>query len=147
MCDLLKCPKNTCLILVGDADASIAYGDLHLTINQERSHVDPVSLWCELHGICEKIENHLLNSDLVGYNKIKRRLYVQARLYPMLTCPFANHHEAVLQRLTQRKAAQLELHATGLNLGKVENVVDQGQKMPACTTDVLQVIVLFRVQI
>jgi hypothetical protein len=48
-----------------------------------------------LHSFVESAKI-VLDSYLVGYDEIKLRLYVPTQRYRMVTCPFADHHEAVL---------------------------------------------------
>ena len=59
----------------------------------------------------------------------------------------AHQRQRVLEQQPQVEAAQLELHAPGLDLRQVEDVVDQRQQVVARRVDVLQVLELLFVDL
>ena len=51
-----------------------------------------------------------------------------------------DHHDAALERRRQGECRDLELDLAGLDLGEVEDVVDQGHEMPSRGEDVVEVL-------
>ena len=66
---------------------------------------------------------------------------------PRRAGPLAHQDQGVVERRGQVEVRQLQLHPPGLDLGEVEDVVDQGQQVLARGVDVLQVLVLLLVQL
>ena len=66
---------------------------------------------------------------------------------PFRDCPLPDHHDSALQRFAQREEPALELHLTGLDLGQVEDVVDQREQVVGRGEDVVQVLVLLLVHL
>ena len=50
---------------------------------------------------------------------------LQLQIDPVPHCPLAHQHQGVVQRLGQVEARQLQLHAPSLNLGEIENLIDE----------------------
>ena len=59
----------------------------------------------------------------------------------------AHHHDAALERLRQRERRDLELDLPGLDLGQVEDVVDEREQVVPGREDVLDVLVLLLVEL
>ena len=65
----------------------------------------------------------------------------------VLARPLAHHHDAALERLPQRERRDLELDLPGLDLGQVEDVVDQREQVVAGGEDVVEVLLLLLVDL
>ena len=70
---------------------------------------------------------------------------MQRQTPPLST--LANQHQSVVQCGGQVEIGQLQFHPPGFNLGEVKDVVDQGEQMRARSVDVLEVLILFPVQL
>src|SRR4030095_15403482 len=58
-----------------------------------------------------------------------------------------HQNQGVSDGARQVELCQLQLHASGLDLREVENVVDEGEEMPSRLQDVLEVFCLFLVYV
>jgi hypothetical protein len=61
--------------------------------------------------------------------------------------PLADQRDRIRQRRRQVEARQLELHAPGLDLGEVEDVVDEREQVAPGLVDVLQILGLLLVDL
>ena len=61
--------------------------------------------------------------------------------------PLPDQGQGIVQGGGQMEPPQLQLEPSGLHLGQVENVVDQGEEMPARGQDVLEVLGLLLVHL
>ncbi len=66
-------------------------------------------------------------------------------LDPVLRRLLAHHHDAALERLSQRERRDLELDLARLDLGQVEDVVDQREQVVPRREDVVEVLRLLLV--
>ena len=66
---------------------------------------------------------------------------------PSLRCPLADDHDAALERLGQGEGRHLELDLAGLDLGQVEHVIDERQKVACRREDVVEVLGLLLVDL
>ena len=66
--------------------------------------------------------------------------------YPMFQGLFLDHVQAVPQQALEGDFRDLQIHLPGLDLGEVQNIVDQGKQMPAAPQDIVQVFFLGGVQ-
>ena len=103
-----------------------------------RAHVDPAALRRELDRVGQQVEEHLLDLALVGARS--RRAAGRRRApsaMPWRLRPLAHQGQRVVERASAgRSRRQLQLHAAGLDLRQVEDVVDQRQQVPARGVDV-----------
>jgi hypothetical protein len=65
----------------------------------------------------------------------------------MALCTFAHQRHRVGQRRGEVERRRLQLHATGLDLRQIQDVVDEREQVPARRVDVLEVIVLLFVEL
>src|SRR5437016_2207951 len=66
--DLTELLEDGLLVLQCDSDSAIHDGDLHHPADARRAHVDPPTLWRELHGVREQVQQDLLDLALVCTN-------------------------------------------------------------------------------
>ena len=144
---LLELLEDPLVILGGDAGAGVGHRDAHLAVDLRRAHVDRPARGRELHGVREQVEDHLSDPALVALTRSTSGSAASATLDAVLRRPLAHHHDAALERLPQRERRDLELDLPGLDLGQVEDVVDQRQQVVARGEDVVEVLLLLLVEL
>ena len=72
---------------------------------------------------------------------------VEFELDALARGPLADHRHPALDRLPQGERIDLQLHSAGLDLGQVEDVVDQREQVPARAADVVDVLELLLVEL
>jgi hypothetical protein len=122
---LLEFVEDPRLILRRDANASVAHRDPDLATAGRGGQVDLPSSGRELYRVGEQIEDDLLDLALVAIHHPDRRIDHERQANTVTGCPVAHHCQAVLQHLGQPEVAQVQLHSSGLDLGQIENVIDQ----------------------
>ena len=110
-------------------------------------HVDGPARRRELHGVREQVEDHLPDPPLVARDDVDAGDRCERDLDAVLQRALAHHHDAALERVLQRERRDLELDLPGLDLGQVEDVVDQRQQVVARGEDVLEVLRLLLVEL
>ena len=98
-------------------------------LTRDRAHVDRPALGRELHRVREQVEDHLSDPALVAGDDVDLRIGLERDLDAVLRRALTHHHDAALERLAQRERRDLELDLPGLDLGEVEDVVDQRQQV------------------
>ena len=144
---LLELLEDPLVILGGDARAGVGDRDPHLAVECAARHVDGPARRRELHGVREQVEDHLSDPALVAVDDVDVRNRRQRDLDAVLRRPLAHHHDAALERLPQRERRDLELDLPGLDLGEVEDVVDQRQQVVGRGQDVVEVLRLLLVDV
>ncbi len=142
---LLELLEDPLPILGGDAGAGIGDRDPHLAVDPRRAHVHLPAGGRELHGVREQVEDHLLDPALVAVDHVDLRIGGERDADPVLRRALAHHHHAALERLPQRERVHLELDLSGLDLGEVEDVVDQREQVVPGRDDVVEVLGLLLV--
>src|SRR5262249_36311935 len=133
------------LILGGDADARICHGDLDHSPVEDRGQGDGASFRRELHGIGQEVEEHLLHLALVGHHLADARVHVHREPDAVARGPLLDKGEGVVEGRGKVEGQRLQLHAPRLDLGEVEDVVDEGEEVLARGQDVLEVFLLLLV--
>ncbi len=101
----------------------------------------------ELEGVGQEIEEHLLDLALVGADCAQTRVDVVRELDAMPICALAHEDQRVLDGAGEVEFGGLELHPSRLDLGQVEDVVDEREEVPRRLEDVVQVIRLLLVDL
>ena len=143
---LLELLEDPLPILGGDARAGIGDRDSDLAVDPRRAHVHLAAGGRELHGVREQVEDHLLDPALVAVDDVDLRIGVERDADPVLRRALAHHHHATLERLPQGERVNLELDLPGLDLGEVEDVVDQREQVVPGGGDVVEVFGLLLVR-
>jgi hypothetical protein len=101
----------------------------------------------ELHRIREQVQHHLLELALVGvdlrHGRVERAIQRQA----MARGALLDQGERVVDRHRHAEVRDVELHATSLDLGEIEDVVDEREQVAAGGVDVVDVLALLLVQL
>ena len=130
-----------------DADAGVGHRDLPRAFRAPRVDVDRARRGRELHRVREQVEHDLLHLALVAFDRassgsVSRRSAIAAALGAL-----AHQRERVVERGAEVELRGLELHPAGLDLGQVEDVVDEREKVLARAVDVVHVVGLLRVEL
>ena len=142
---LLELLEDPVPILGSDARTGVGDGNPDLAVDPRRAHVDLPTGGRELHGIREQVEDDLLDPSLVTVDHIDLGVRGERDADPFLRGALAHHHHAALERLPQRERVNLQLDLSGLDLGEVEDVVDQREQMVPRGGDVVEVLRLLRI--
>ena len=114
-----------------NADACINNRERQRSIRTSCYDLDLTFVWCELDGIGQQVDQHLLHRTFVGFQHnaglaSRRELdagFLRARAYK-------SHH--VIHNTLYIKRLEFEIGAPGFDFGHVENVVDHvEQELPA----------------
>ena len=84
---------------------------------------------------------------LVAFHEIDTCVSIELELYPVLDRELPHRRDAALECFLEREGAHFELDLTGLDLGQVEHIVDQGEQVVGRGEDVLQVLGLLFVHL
>src|SRR5207249_4606439 len=138
--------EDRLLVRWRDADPGIGDGHLDGAVRVQRPHVDPAALGRELHGVGQQIQEHLLELALVGDDVLDRLVDCQVEREPVAHAPFAYQRERVLEGHAEIERPELQLHPSRLDLGEVEDIVDQREQVAPGAQDDAHVLSLFLVQ-
>ena len=129
-----------------DAGAGIGHRDPHLAVDLRRAHVDapPAGVNFTAFESRLKITCRIRRSSpsTTSTSGVRGERDLDAVLRRLL----AHHDDAALERLAERERRDLELDLPGLDLGQVEDVVDQREQMVSRGEDVVEVLLLLLVQ-
>ena len=110
-------------------------GDLH-------AH-DHLALLGELDGVADQVEQHLAQPAGVADQGVGHvRLHVVDQLQPLPVGPHGQGPQGVADRRSQREIGQVQLELAGLDLGEVEQVVDDAQQVVGGGLDRFQALPL-----
>ena len=109
----------------------VADRDLDLVAQPPRLDLDPAAVGRELDGVGEQVEDDLLDLALVGLDQRRRPARI-SRLSSMPCGRPARGPSSGRCRAppASENGAELQLHPAGLDLGQVEDVVDQREQVP-----------------
>ena len=134
------------LVMLGrDPDAAVGHRDLRDAIHTRRAHLHASALRRELHRVREEVEQHLLDLALVGADGSHAVVDLACERDPSPTRPFTHEQQRVVHRRRQLELRDVQLHASGLDLGQVEDVVDEGEEVLSRGQDIVQVLRLLLV--
>src|ERR1700741_3908126 len=141
--DLLELLEHRGLVLGCDADAGVLDRDLDAgSVLPGRNRHAP-AVGGELDRVGEQVEDDLLELALVGLECAEPLVDLERKRDAVALRPLAHPRHRVRQRARQVEARELEVHAPGLDLREIQDVVDQREEVAAGLVDVLQVVGLF----
>ena len=116
-----------------DADAAVAYRELQryaVAVLLQQLHLQQdLAVVGEFHRVAEQIVQHLLQPQRVADQPARRlRVDFDEQLQPLFLDAADEQVAGVAQRFFQRKLGLLQLHAPGLDLGIIENIVEQAEQ-------------------
>ena len=85
----------------------------------------------ELVGVARQVEQRLAKPDLVGVDRAEVRPAIDDNTIAVLRRHRLDRLGHVLDQRRQRERFEMKLHSPRLDLGEVENVVDQREQVPA----------------
>ena len=112
-----------------------------------RPHVDPAALGRELQCVGEQVEEHLLHLALVGANRSETFVERELERDPWPAARSRTRVSVFSAALRQIEIAQLQLHPSRLDLGEIQDVVDQREQVVPRLQDVADVFGLFFVKL
>ena len=148
--EVSSCSKaRKILLLVGrDADAGVAHREAQAHLLQRgfagdfHAH-DHLALFGELDGVADQVEQHLPQPAGVADQGVGHvRLHVANQLQPLLVGPHGQGPQGVAQSRPQGEVGRVQLQLAGLDLGEVEQVVDDAQQVVGRRLDRLQALPL-----
>ena len=145
--DLSELLEDGRLVLGRDSDPRVGDGDGEHAFGRPRGEANPAALRGELHGVGQEVQQDLLHLPLVGDHVLEPLVHGLAERDPVPGCPLPHQGQGIVQGGGQMEPIELQLEPSGLHLGQVEDVVDQGEEMPARGQDVLQVLGLLLVHL
>src|SRR5256714_1236761 len=143
---LLELFEDPALVLRRNADARVLHVDDDVAIRARGGSVDGSAVGRELHRVREGVEPDLLHLPRVGLDEIDARRHLEGESDRVTSRTLAHHRDAVLERLDERERVDVELHPAGLDLGQIEDVVDQAEEMAARAEHVVEILGLLWVE-
>src|SRR5713101_6925452 len=112
------------LVLGRDPGPRVAHRYFDYGVLQDGLDVNPPALLRELDRVGEEVEYHLSNLALVGDEIVEAFVHRQAECDAVAGRTLAQKGQCALQRGRKVEGSQLQLHAPGLDLGQIQDVVD-----------------------
>ena len=144
-----KARKIALLLVRRDADAGVAHGEAQADLALGRGlagdfHAhDHLALLGELDGVAHQVEQDLPQPAGVADQGVGHvRLHVADQLQPLLVGPHGQRPQGVADRRPQREVGRVQLQLAGLDLGEVEQVVDDAEQAVGRRLDRLQALPL-----
>src|SRR5207245_10983032 len=135
--DLLELMKHPLLVLAVDPDPGVSHGKLYRLIEPARFDGHDSVLRRELHRVGDEVEQHLLHLAGVGGNLAGRALS-DAKLDALLGRQRLDGARHLADDVFDVDRLQAQLHLAGLDLGKIEDVVDQSEEVLSARVDLLE---------
>src|SRR4029450_4947142 len=108
---------------------------------------DPPPLWRELDGVRQQVQDDLSDLSLIRPHRAEPLIDAQVQRDAPSPRALADEGQGAVERRGKVEVRQLELHPPRLDLGEVQDVVDERQKVLAGGVDVLEVLVLLGVEL
>ena len=135
--------ENPLLVLGGDAGAGILDFDQQVppTVVPHAQAEGHAALLGELHCVADQVDQNLSQASFIALDVArKRRGLVELEVEPLLFGAQAHHVGDVAGHATEVEGSNLQLQASGLDLGHLQHVVDQGQEVLAAAVDDVQAL-------
>src|SRR5262249_57914618 len=97
---------------------------------------DPATLWRELDRVRQQVQQDLLDLPFVATNFTKALVHRVGQSNPATPGPLPHEREGIRDRLREMEVRELQLHPPGLDLGQIEDVVDEGEQVSTRGVDV-----------
>ena len=133
--------EDALLVLGRDPDPGVADFDRHFTSASPCPHTDPATIRRELDGIREQVYQDLTRVARVG-EQVAGMIVVEAELDGPRLRQGLDRGEDLEHQLADLHRLGVHLHPSRLDLGHVEEVVDQPQQVLAARVDRLEAGVL-----
>ena len=147
---LLERPEDPLLLVPGDADAGVAHGEPQADLalgcrpspaTSTRTTTSPGV--GELDGVAHQVEQDLPQPAGVADQGVGHlRLHVVDQLQPLRVGPHGQGPQGVTDRRPQREVGRVQLELAGLDLGEVEQVVDEAEQVVGRGLDRLEALPL-----
>jgi hypothetical protein len=108
-----------------DADPGVAHRDFDQVAVLRRAQVDPAAFGRELQRIGQQVEQDLFHLALVGGDRAHAGAHVERHRHAVARGGSAHERQRVVEHVGQAERRQVKFDPAGLDLGKVEDVVDQ----------------------
>src|SRR5581483_6035894 len=144
---LPKLLEDRLLVLRGYSGSRIGDRDLHEAVDEAGGEVDAASRRRRLHRVRHQVEHHLPQPRVVGGNGDLLRVERESEQDALTRGPLGVHRHSALENVSQRDGRAIELRLARLDLGEVEDLVDQGEQMAPRSEHVLHVAELLLVQV
>src|SRR5207237_4967208 len=118
-----------------DADAGIRDAVDEVAVHELHADLDP-SLLGELESVAGEIHQALRKTSVVAISNREIVGHVDHKVQTFLGGQRTQRYVNDVDDLPNRIVAQRELHASGLDLGQVQHIVDQTQQMASVHLDV-----------
>src|SRR5439155_14311749 len=142
-----KLLEHRLLILRRDADTRVGDRHLNRAVNRFRPDLNPAALRRELNRVRKEVEEDLADFPLVGVDLAESLVNAPVQVDAPPCRSLADQRQRIVDGHGQVEVRYLQLHPPGLDLREIQNVVDEGQEVLSGGMDVLQVLVLFLVQL
>ena len=135
---LLEGPEDALLLVPRDADAGVAHREPEADLLRRRRkgaaidfHADVhLSFLGELDGVAHEVEQHLPQPARVADQGVGHvRLHLVDQLQPLRVSPHGQRPQGVPDRRPQGEIAWRQFHLPGLDLGEVEQVIDEAEQV------------------
>ena len=123
--------------LIGHRNTGPGIGNLKSmrTIGKHPSREDDSTGLGKFDGITEKIGKNLPELRLVTPDQTIRQIAPGPEAEPFFCARMRENSSQFIENAMWAENAFVKFFAPGLNLGKIENVIDHGKKMPAAHPD------------
>ena len=125
----------------GDADAGVRHGEGDVVTPTGDGHGDR-PLVRELDGVAQEVEKDLLDLVLVGVEPRQVRIDRLHQAHLLALDQRLHRAEAEVNQRLEVEGHRADLDPAGLDLGEVEDVVDERQEVLGADEDLLEVLVL-----
>src|SRR5581483_746760 len=145
---LFEGPKYRLQLLSGDADPRVTHLEAQAPGRSKPDIQHDAALVAEFHGIFQQIEQHLAQAPLIGANDVRQIGRQYAHKLEALGGRLRQHAFIErLQKTLEGHIGRMELLLAGLDLGRVQNVVDEFQQVLAALSDDIEAGHLFGIQV
>ena len=134
--------RRSFLVLGRHPDAGVGHRDHELGSLAVGADGNAAAVGRELDGVGDQVEDHLLESQLVGLDHPDVVSDFHRDGDGVQSRPLADHCHGVVHGTADAEHAGLEHHLTRFNLRQVQDLVEQLEEVPARVPDVSQVLVL-----
>src|SRR4030095_2181784 len=145
--DLPELLEHRVLVLGGDADAGVDHRYFSFLLAPRGVDIYPAPVGGELHGVGQQVEQDLFSLALVAVHAAELLFYGAPERDPAPSRSLSHQNQRGLDGVRQIDSGQFELHASRLDLREIEDVVDEGQKVPARLQNILQVFGLLGIEL
>src|SRR5262245_17323890 len=137
--DLPELLEHRLLVFRGDAHPGVRHRDLRHAVHDAGADLDPAALGGELQGIRQEVQQYLLDLPLIAPDLAQALILRLVQGNAATPGAFPYQCQGIADGLRQIEVRQLQLHPPGLDLGQIEDVIDEREEMLPRLQDVAQV--------